>query len=76
MYKLFKGERDQMFAPLKCKWCKKEVEGFRDLYSIREYTRSLLCQVCQDSIYGKTEDKHPARSYHRIDTGREKGERS
>jgi len=35
-----------------CVFCKKEITGFKDAISIREYEISGLCQECQDSVFG------------------------
>ncbi len=36
-----------------CVDCKKSVEGsFKDDLSIKEYSISGLCQVCQDKVFG------------------------
>lgn len=39
----------------KCMTCDKDVTGFRDPKSAREYTISGMCQECQDSVFGKEE---------------------
>lgn len=38
-----------------CTWCKKEVTGFRDEISEKEYMISGFCQKCQDETFGKEE---------------------
>jgi len=32
--------------------CGKEITGFKDQLSAKEYTISGLCQGCQDSVFG------------------------
>ncbi len=36
-----------------CVICGKEITGFRDIQSEREYRISGLCQECQDKIWQK-----------------------
>lgn len=33
--------------------CGKQIQGFRDDKSLREYRISGLCQECQDAFFGK-----------------------
>lgn len=40
----------------KCPHCKKEYNGFKSQKSIDEYRVSLMCQDCQDKIFGKDYD--------------------
>ena len=35
----------------RCVFCGKEITGFRDIQSEREYRISGLCQECQDRIW-------------------------
>ena len=42
-----------------CTSCGKEVEGFKDRLSAREFEISGLCQDCQDKVF--EEDKHGKR---------------
>jgi hypothetical protein len=35
--------------------CGKEVKGFKDMLSEKEFTISGLCQECQDKIFGSEE---------------------
>lgn len=37
--------------------CGGEATGFRDTVSKREYSNSGLCQQCQDSFFGASEDE-------------------
>lgn len=76
MYKILKGEGILEEGLTRCKWCLEICSSFRDLFSVREYTISLLCQHCQDFVFGKREEKRPPRHYDRIDTGRKKGEKN
>ncbi len=75
MYKIFKDYDLSYEGLVRCKWCKKAVHGFRDLLSVREYTVSLLCQKCQDFIFGNIVTDKP-HHYDIINTQRKKGERS
>lgn len=34
-----------------CNWCKKEVKGFNDRLSAKEFRISGLCQECQDKTF-------------------------
>lgn len=34
-----------------CSWCKKEVKGFRDRLSAKEFRISGFCQICQDKTF-------------------------
>ena len=34
-----------------CKWCGKEVKGFKDKLSAKEFRISGLCQECQDKTF-------------------------
>ena len=43
-------------AEASCVDCKGEASEFRDPLSQKEYTISGLCQSCQDSIFGISED--------------------
>ena len=36
--------------------CGKEIKGFRDTLSSKEYSISGLCQDCQDKVFGKEEE--------------------
>lgn len=36
-----------------CVQCKQPVDEFRDMLSIKEWTISGLCQVCQDRVFGE-----------------------
>lgn len=40
----------------KCATCGKDVTGFRDDLSRREYSISGMCQDCQDSVFGDDDD--------------------
>lgn len=35
-----------------CSICGKEIKGFKDPLSIKEYKISGMCQECQDSTFG------------------------
>jgi len=35
-----------------CTWCKREVLGFKDDLSVKEYNISGFCQKCQDETFG------------------------
>jgi uncharacterized CHY-type Zn-finger protein len=35
-----------------CVACRKQITGFRDTLSEKEYTISGLCQECQDEVFG------------------------
>ncbi len=37
----------------KCMTCNRNVQGFRDSLSRKEYSISGMCQSCQDSVFGK-----------------------
>lgn len=37
---------------MSCPVCNKEIKGFRDPRSIKEYKISGLCQACQDEAFG------------------------
>ena len=39
-----------------CATCKGEASSFRDALSEKEYTISGMCQSCQDSIFGISEE--------------------
>lgn len=39
-----------------CSWCKKEVKGFKDSLSAKEFRISGLCQDCQDQTFAESED--------------------
>lgn len=45
--------RQEAFEKKICVWCKKEVGGFRNEISIKEYRISGFCQQCQDDTFGK-----------------------
>jgi hypothetical protein len=34
-----------------CKWCDREIEGFRNKLSVKEFKSSGKCQSCQDTIF-------------------------
>ena len=51
--KLLKTGRKESIKKNVCSWCGKEVTGFRDELSAREYTISGFCQQCQDDTFGK-----------------------
>lgn len=35
----------------KCPSCRRDIDGFKDALSQREYEISGLCQICQDKIF-------------------------
>ena len=37
----------------RCWACEKEIKGFRDPRSIKEFKISGMCQDCQDEVFGK-----------------------
>ena len=37
---------------MSCTICKKEIKGFKDPRSIKEYKISGMCQECQDKTFG------------------------
>ena len=39
-----------------CVTCKGNATSFRDALSQKEYTISGMCQSCQDSVFGVSED--------------------
>ena len=39
-----------------CVTCSGEAKSFRDALSEKEYTISGMCQSCQDSVFGVSED--------------------
>ena len=39
-----------------CKFCKKEIKGFKDALSIKEFSISGLCQECQDKVFIENEE--------------------
>tara|TARA_R110000824_G_scaffold180869_1_gene361400 strand:+ start:548 stop:778 length:231 start_codon:yes stop_codon:yes gene_type:complete len=43
-------------AEASCATCKGEASSFRDALSKKEYTISGMCQSCQDSIFGISEE--------------------
>ena len=43
-------------AEASCVTCKGEASSFRDALSRKEYTISGMCQSCQDSIFGISEE--------------------
>lgn len=46
-----------MKEELKCPHCKNPYEGFMNQASIDEYRISLMCQKCQDDMFGKDYDE-------------------
>jgi len=34
-----------------CRWCGKEIKGFKDELSVKEFRISGLCQECQDKTF-------------------------
>lgn len=38
-----------------CLFCNKQIKGFKDELSKKEYQLSGLCQECQDRIFGDSE---------------------
>ena len=43
-------------AEASCVMCKGEASTFRDSISKKEYTISGMCQPCQDSVFGVSEE--------------------
>ena len=43
-------------AEASCVTCKGEASSFRDSLSQKEYTISGMCQSCQDSVFGISEE--------------------
>jgi hypothetical protein len=50
--KLFPGVRQAAFDNGSCVCCCKTVTAFRDALSKREWEISMLCQECQDTVFG------------------------
>lgn len=48
---IFPGTKDAI-ENRKCPVCKKDIKGFRNAISQREYEISGMCQDCQDSVFG------------------------
>lgn len=46
----------QAILEYKCPLCKQPIGKFRDALSQKEYQISGMCQVCQDSIWGPTNE--------------------
>ena len=40
-----------------CSTCGKEIKGFRDPRSIKEYRISGMCQECQDKTFGSDHEQ-------------------
>lgn len=40
-----------------CVWCRREVEGFKNRISAKEFRYSGLCQDCQDEVFGKDKEE-------------------
>jgi len=40
-----------------CASCQKEIKGFRDRPSAREFAITHLCQSCQDKVWGSEKTK-------------------
>lgn len=47
---VFAGRRESIAAH-RCTLCSKEIMGFRDEISAREYRLSGMCQTCQDEFF-------------------------
>ena len=48
---LFGEQPSEALKKNTCVMCKKNITGFRDEVSKKEYEISALCQACQDSIF-------------------------
>ncbi len=45
------NSREIQLASSKCMTCKGDAESFRDELSVKEYSISGMCQICQDQIF-------------------------
>ena len=49
---MFGRTKDEATAQNICTACGKEITGFRDVLSEKEYGISGFCQQCQDEVFG------------------------
>ena len=52
----FGRTRSESLSTAMCVTCGGEASEFRDDLSRREYKISGMCQTCQDSVFGSSED--------------------
>lgn len=52
---VFPGTK-QAIAEYKCPLCRQAVGKFRDALSQKEYRISGMCQKCQDSVFGGSDE--------------------
>lgn len=50
---MFGRSRKECFDKLICVTCGKEIDGFRNNISLKEYRISGMCQECQDGVFGE-----------------------
>lgn len=50
---IFGDDISERISNNRCPMCNKEITGFRDELSKREYEISGLCQECQDKIFNE-----------------------
>lgn len=48
---IFGNDISERISNNRCPMCNKEITGFRDSLSEKEYKISGLCQKCQDKIF-------------------------
>lgn len=46
------SSREIQIASQKCVWCNGDAIDFKDYLSVKEYSISGMCQVCQDKTFG------------------------
>lgn len=51
--RLFAPHPEAFDTPGMCATCGGDATTFRDVLSLKEYTISLMCQKCQDKIFGE-----------------------
>ena len=47
------SQRKEKMKERKCVMCDKDIKGFRDQQSLREWEISGICQDCQDGVFGE-----------------------
>lgn len=50
--KLFGKSHTEALTTNTCLFCGREIKGFRNAVSRKEYSISGMCQVCQDKTFG------------------------
>jgi hypothetical protein len=55
---IFDIDREGSITNNECVSCKKPIVEFKDVISLKEYTISGLCQLCQDEVFNSSSEEY------------------